>query len=395
MLPLFSRRGGPTSDKWVGGPVLQYAAHLGALWMAVIFLKPSDTLAESADGQILNVNADIAAGELAKELEPGGLFHGATGDKLDVINLDEEYDQLMKEPWVKHGTKLKLREFKELLDHLPRLSSVALSALLPSKKSCSPTLEPVPSSDEATSCSSIHSGFSSVTKVLSDLKKTPHTIHGDEPLNVVAIVSHPENEIPILTKLLTTPQGVLNNVIDDVFDKINKGHKKLFWTARADDDNRAWHRERADSSFTRNGKSLFCNGLRDIDEVEDAVKLFEKRGRIPRAYLPVGPRARFMNGTATQTRETCRLLLLCTLASLQRPEPPNFDSQSCRGLTSPIHGLIARLSSDLSNALGFASCLDWGTCALDQLPGASNISQLWPAASPCLPMQQEHSSAYC
>jgi N-acetyl-gamma-glutamyl-phosphate reductase/acetylglutamate kinase len=56
------------------------------------------SLAESLDGQILNVNADIAAGELAKELEPmkivflnekGGLFHGVTGEKLDVINLDE------------------------------------------------------------------------------------------------------------------------------------------------------------------------------------------------------------------------------------------------------------------------------------------------------------------
>lgn len=56
------------------------------------------SLAESETGQILNVNADIAAGELAKELEPmkivflnerGGMFHGITGEKLDVINLDE------------------------------------------------------------------------------------------------------------------------------------------------------------------------------------------------------------------------------------------------------------------------------------------------------------------
>lgn len=56
------------------------------------------SLAESEAGQILNVNADIAAGELSKELEPlkivflnekGGLFHGVTGEKLDVINLDE------------------------------------------------------------------------------------------------------------------------------------------------------------------------------------------------------------------------------------------------------------------------------------------------------------------
>ncbi len=56
------------------------------------------SLAETPDGQILNVNADIAAGELARVLEPlkivylnekGGLFHGETGEKISVINLDE------------------------------------------------------------------------------------------------------------------------------------------------------------------------------------------------------------------------------------------------------------------------------------------------------------------
>ena len=56
------------------------------------------SLAESEEGQILNVNADIAAGELAKEVEPlkivylndkGGLFHGVTGEKITAINLDE------------------------------------------------------------------------------------------------------------------------------------------------------------------------------------------------------------------------------------------------------------------------------------------------------------------
>jgi N-acetyl-gamma-glutamyl-phosphate reductase/acetylglutamate kinase len=66
-------------------------------------------LAESADGQILNVNADIAAGELAKELEPmkivflndkGGMFHGVTGEKLDVINLDEASSNTIFFPFI-------------------------------------------------------------------------------------------------------------------------------------------------------------------------------------------------------------------------------------------------------------------------------------------------------
>lgn len=70
------------------------------------------SLAESPDGQILNVNADIAAGELAKELEPmkivflndkGGMFHGVTGEKLDVINLDEVSTSFSCQSFVKTG----------------------------------------------------------------------------------------------------------------------------------------------------------------------------------------------------------------------------------------------------------------------------------------------------
>lgn len=56
------------------------------------------SLAETPSGQILNVNADVAAAELATVLEPlkivflnekNGLYHGVTGEKIDVINLDE------------------------------------------------------------------------------------------------------------------------------------------------------------------------------------------------------------------------------------------------------------------------------------------------------------------
>ncbi|PPQ80123.1 hypothetical protein CVT25_001422 [Psilocybe cyanescens] len=280
------------------------------------------SLAESADGQILNVNADIAAGELAKELEPmkivflndkGGMFHGVTGEKLDVINLDEEYDSLMKEPWVKYGTKLKLREFKELLDHLPRSSSVAVISASSLQKelftdSGAGTLirrgyklfkhntidgigadrfrQVVHDRDPE-----VLAGFQSVTGVLNELKKTPYTIYGDEPLDVLAVVSHPEGEVPVMTKLLPSRNGMLNNVLDNVFNAIKKDHRKLFWTAQADDENRGWHFERADGSFTRAGKSLFWYGVQDVAEVERIVKGYEEKGRIERSYLPVGPSA--------------------------------------------------------------------------------------------------------
>ncbi len=278
------------------------------------------SLAESADGQILNVNADIAAGELAKELEPmkivflndkGGMFHGVTGEKLDVINLDEEYDGLMKESWVKFGTKLKLREFKELLDHLPRSSSVAvISASMLQKElftdSGAGTLirrgyklfknNSIDSIGADRFRQVVHdrdpevlAGLQSVTGVLNDLKNTPYTLYGDEPLDVLAVVSHPEGEIPVMTKLLASRQGMLNNVMDNVFNAIKKDHRKLFWTAQADDENRAWHFERADGSFTRAGKSLFWYGIQDVAEVERTVKDLRPRAGLNAPTSPSVP----------------------------------------------------------------------------------------------------------
>jgi N-acetyl-gamma-glutamyl-phosphate reductase/acetylglutamate kinase len=223
----------------------------------------------------------------------------------------QEYDQLMKEPWVKYGTKLKLREFKELLEHLPRSSSVAvISASMLQKElftdSGAGTLirrgyklfkhDSIESLGADRFRQVIHdrdpevlSGFQSVTGVLTEMKNTPYTIYGDEPLDVIAVVSHPPGETPVLTKLLPSRAGVLNNVMDNVFSAIKKDHRRLFWTAQADDENRGWHFERADGSFTRAGKSLFWYGVQDVAEVERIVREFEEMGRIARVYLPVGP----------------------------------------------------------------------------------------------------------
>ncbi|KAK8843320.1 N-acetyl-gamma-glutamyl-phosphate reductase [Kwoniella newhampshirensis] len=278
------------------------------------------SLAENAEGQILNVNADIAAGELARVLEPmkivylnekGGLFHGVTGKKISTINLDEEYDALMKESWVKFGTKLKIREIKELLDTLPRTSSVAIISTDMLQKELftdagagtlirrgyklykQPSVEAVGSTQLRQIFTDrdpeVKSGRKSVAEIFSELKNSPHTIYGDEPFDVVAVVSHPEGETPVMTKFLPSRNGILNKIVDNVFDAIKKDHKRLFWTAKADDENRAWHFERADGSFTRAGRSLFWYGVPDVKQVETIIQGFEENGRIERVFLPVGP----------------------------------------------------------------------------------------------------------
>ena len=264
--------------------------------------------------------------------EKGGLFHGVTGKKLSTINLDEEYDALMKESWVKFGTKLKLREIKELLDTLPRTSSVAIISTDMLQKELftdagAGTLIQrghklyKQSSVDAVGSTQLRQVFSerdpdvvtgkkSVAEIFSDLKATPHTIYGDEPFDVVAVVSHPGGETAVMTRFLPSRNGILNKIVDNVFDAIKKDHKRLFWTANADDENRAWHFERADGSFTRAGRSLFWYGVPDVKEVEKIIEGFESTGRIERVFLPVGPSTpphRRSEGTGTRSYSTSSL----------------------------------------------------------------------------------------
>ncbi len=93
------------------------------------------SLAETREGQIVNVNADFAANELVQVLQPykivfltgtGGLLDG-DGRIIDSINLSTEYAHLIAQPWINGGMRVKLEQIKSLLDGLPPSSSVSIT----------------------------------------------------------------------------------------------------------------------------------------------------------------------------------------------------------------------------------------------------------------------------
>ncbi len=93
------------------------------------------SLGETEGGQILNINADVAANELVTKLKPykiifltgtGALLDEA-GDPISSINLSTEYDQLMQASWVQGGMRLKLQQIHDLLTKLPPSSSVSIT----------------------------------------------------------------------------------------------------------------------------------------------------------------------------------------------------------------------------------------------------------------------------
>ena len=93
------------------------------------------SLGETVGGQILNVNADWAANELVKRLQPykiifltqtGGLLD-ERGKIIDSINLSAEYERLMQQPWLHSGMRVKLEQIHDLLMELPPSSSLSIT----------------------------------------------------------------------------------------------------------------------------------------------------------------------------------------------------------------------------------------------------------------------------
>jgi N-acetyl-gamma-glutamyl-phosphate reductase/acetylglutamate kinase len=270
------------------------------------------SMAESETGQVLNVNADVAAGELARALQPlkivylaekGGLFNGDTKEKISAINLDEEYDHLMNQWWVRHGTRLKIKEMKDLLMDLPRTSSVAiihpadLQRELFTDSGAGTLIRRGNKVHVNTSISQFEDvealkeilirdregldAKATVDRYVRSLQDREFRAYFDEPMEALAIVLPPESKSSLahLSTFTITKAGWLTNVSDNVFASIKKDFPKLVWTVKEDDENLTWFFDKADGSFSKGNEVLFWYGIENGDEVKELMLEFQKHGR--------------------------------------------------------------------------------------------------------------------
>ncbi|OBZ87979.1 Protein ARG5,6, mitochondrial [Choanephora cucurbitarum] len=280
------------------------------------------SLAETPSGQILNVNADVAAAELATVLEPlkiiflnekNGLYHGVTGKKINAINLDEEYEDLLKESWVRYGTKLKIKQCKELLDGLPRSSSVAIISAGHLHKELftdsgagtlirrghklfkydtldqidTDKIRRIMEAEDPT----IQSGKTSVASYLRSLQDKNISIYTDEPGQILAIVTkdpQDPSKPAVLEKLLASKTAVLNDVPENLWTSIRKDHDSLTWNVDAaikeGNLDRSWYFERADGSLknAQDGSTTFFYGIDDTEKIKQTFKdISNKKASVP------------------------------------------------------------------------------------------------------------------
>lgn len=270
------------------------------------------SMAETPEGQVLNVNADVAAGELARELQPlkivylsekGGLFNADTNEKISAINLDEEYDYLMSQWWCRYGTRLKIKEVKGLLDGLPRTSSVAIihpadlqkelftdtgAGTLIRRGNKLATATSISQFDDIEKLKDVlvrdREGLdakATVGRYVDGLTNREFKAYFDEPMDALAIVLPPtaETKLANLATFTITKAGWLTNVADNVFAAIQKDHAKLVWTVKEDDENLTWFFDKAEGSLSKDGEVMFWYGIENGDEVKELMTEFTKYGR--------------------------------------------------------------------------------------------------------------------
>lgn len=280
------------------------------------------SLAMTDEGQVLNVNADVTAANLARAMKPlkiiylsekGGLYRGEGGEMISEIFLDQEYDELMAQPWCQRGTGLKIRESKKLLDSLPRTSSIAiihpddLQTELFTISGAGTLIRRGEKVEVASSLSEIknldkfkgalargQSGDGSVTTTidsyLEKLKDRPFKAYFDDAMSCLAIVLQPTEKRPFSSwvTLSITKSGWLTNSAENVFQAIEKENSDLVWTVSKDDDNLSWFFERCDGSFCIDDVVLFWRGFR-LEQYGNLQPILEEVQSLGRVSLGEPP----------------------------------------------------------------------------------------------------------
>ena len=209
----------------------------------------------------------------------------------------------MKLWWVRHGTRLKIKEMNELLHDLPRSSSVAIIHPADLQKelftdSGAGTLIRRGNKVHVNTKISQFSDLDALKEVLvrdregldakavvdryiQSLESREFKAYFDEPMNALAIVLPAANGVSIaqLATFSVTREAWLANLSDNVMTAIQKDFPKLQWTVKQDDENLTWFFDKAEGSLLRDGEVMFWTGIDSADEVKELMQEFGKHGR--------------------------------------------------------------------------------------------------------------------
>lgn len=247
-------------------------------------------LGESKTGQVLNINADVAARELIWQVKPHKIiFLTGTGGMLDesgriisAISLRTDYDYLLEQDWVHSGMQLKLEQISQLLHGLPETASVSITSVENLARELfthrgAGTLIRI--GEEIIEHTDLSPGFrENATTLLEQSfgRKLKDGYYDDLPLECIlssesngalAIVLKGVDGIPYLDKFVVTPEAQGAGLGAAVWQALVHRCPQLYWRSRTDNPVTPWYFDQADASFTEDKWVAFSVGISDFDQL--------------------------------------------------------------------------------------------------------------------------------
>ncbi len=249
----------------------------------------------SPTGQLLNINSDVAARMLAQRIEPykiifltrsGGLLDD-TGRLIPSINLSEDYDDLIAQPWLTVGKRLKLREIKGLLDVLPMSSSAALTTPAGLARELFTHRGSGTLIRRGEQVIRVEGGLHGLDlgrlrdllescfrrKLVSDYfeRREFFRIYVSASYRATAILTR-EGPHVYLDKFAVTQRAQGEGLGSTLWSRLQRENPKLVWRSRADNDRiNPWYFAQADGSHRDENWVVFWYGVDDFETIQDLV----------------------------------------------------------------------------------------------------------------------------
>ncbi|MDT8439598.1 MAG: acetylglutamate kinase [Wenzhouxiangellaceae bacterium] len=252
-------------------------------------------MGESRSGQVMNINADIATRELVWAIKPykiifltptGGLLD-ENGRVISAISLNNDYDELIEQPWVHSGMALKLEQIHDMLAPLPPSVSVSITSAekltrelfthtgagtLVRKGERIEWFDHVPDARRPALEALIESAFKR--------KLRPDWLAGRKVIGLLmaesdraaALILEGVDGLPYLDKIVTTPQARGEGLGAALWQALIHRCPTMYWRARVNNPIAGWYFQHAETSHRRGDWIVYSNGIEDFASLERLVK---------------------------------------------------------------------------------------------------------------------------
>ncbi len=252
-------------------------------------------LGESESGQVLNINADVAARELVWALRPhkiifltpsGGLLD-RNGRVISAVSLNNDYDALMQEDWVHSGMRLKLQQINEMLQGLDDSTSVSITSASQLtrelftyrgagtlvRKGEDIHLHAEPSAQTlADVMGRVEQSFGKRLRPDWSASLNRPVVLLSDSGRAAAVVVEGRDGLPYLEKFIVTPAAQGEGLGAAMWQTLRARYPQLYWRSRNSNPITPWYFLQADASERHGPWVVFANGIDDALQRHRAVQ---------------------------------------------------------------------------------------------------------------------------